>query len=124
MSLYISSFLLLFSQILFPGNDPKKETAATVVLIPFNPDFYISDSDNEIAKRSDLKTEKLKLMFREELDIAVSNALTKYQPARNLLMDTLWDARTDIDSLYSIMNYSMAKAENPRQIPGVNAALG
>jgi hypothetical protein len=123
MNLYLSSFILLFCQFIFPGNEPGKK-ATSVILIPFAPEFYISDSDNEIAKRSDLKTEKLKLMFREELDAALANALAQYQPARNLLLDSLGqEARLDIDSLHSIMSYKMADAHHPKTSQAVNNVL-
>src|SRR5258708_909994 len=122
MNLYISCLLLLFTPLFYPAAGPAK-TASAVVLIPYNPAYYISDSDNEIAARSDLKTEKLKMMFRDELDFALEGALAKYQPARNLLMDTIPQARFDIDSLYSIMNYGMKKTERVKTASSANNPL-
>ena len=114
LNLFLSSFIWLITQFLLPvaaGEDPKRKQSVT--LIPFDTEFYISDADNEIALKSDLKTEQLKIMFREELDVAIANALTQYQPARNLLLDSLgYDARMDIDSLHSIMNYQMSNTSS------------
>ncbi len=80
-----------------------------VLVIPYNPRYYLSDSDKDIADASNRSVEAIRQNFRLAIDKAVIGSL--YGPAttrhysHSLLSDTTADTRHDLQRIYATTGY-------------------
>lgn len=79
-----------------------------IMIIPFPPAMYLSDSDREIAAASDMDYDALRSRFRLGLDISFAVRLEEMYGDHSLLRDTLERAQSDLMNLYRNTKYSYA----------------
>ena len=117
--LLLASCLLLtakcFSQdsVLEPGEKKDSFNYNKVMVIPFDPQMYFSDSDRQLAEFNKKKVNEIHQMFRQGLEFDVNaRIIDKYQTYQ-IMRDTNLDAHKDLKSIYEGISY---KYETPSPI--------
>ncbi len=91
------------------GQEEKPDSLYSgLMIIPFPPTMYLSDSDREIAAASDMDYDALRDRFRLGLDISFTVRLEEMYGDHSLLRDTLERAREDLTRLYRNTRYAYA----------------
>jgi len=120
----IKTFLLLFAIIAFFKTavtaQETKADFAKVMIIPFDPNLYFSDSDDALSKQNNKTIKEIRTLFRYGLNTNVDvKILTRYS-TRPLLTDTIKTAREDLNLIYRDITYfkdkSMVTEEMKRKI--------
>lgn len=101
-----------------PGGDTLE--VHKVMLIPYDPRYYLSDADRDIMEQSKKDPEKFRSDFRHNIDRHVQRAIGRSYYCISLLNDT---ADVLEEALYTIMGrtgyrYEKAIPITPKQIPG------
>lgn len=94
---------LLYSQntVLEPAeNSQIKPDTISLLLIPYNPMYYLSDSDRQIAEVSNKSVFVIRDNFRSSLDQAIKKVFSGNQVMYSLLTDTTRQANEDLDRIY------------------------
>lgn len=76
-----------------------------VLVIPFNPELYLSDAEQDIMKHSRRTPEEYRQYFRNSLDLKIASELETEIGCVSLMQDTSLQAREDILRFYSICGY-------------------
>jgi hypothetical protein len=84
-----------------------------ILLIPYNPQMYISDSEQEIARVSKRELSELRKRFRLGLDLSLQAVLLTGYDSHSLLRDTNAAAQKEIEEIY---RYSKFKYEVPLRV--------
>lgn len=100
------SFLLLFSVVIANAEEPS------VMIIPFNPDMYFSDSDQDLAKYNQKSIPEVRKMFRYGLSINLNARIMKEHDSRSMISDSAKDAKLDLYRIYNSIGYYQDKAKS------------
>lgn len=85
-------------------------TGHSVMLIPFNPIYYLSDADRDIAKQTNKDIDRIREEFHNRMEWYVHKALKKRYPCVSLLQhDTLAGYRKAAGELFSNAGFEYAK---------------
>lgn len=89
-----------------------------VMIIPFNPNYYLSDADREIAEVNEKKAHEISAIFRHGLDLSLQAQVRNVFDTYSILYDTANAASADLTQLYNGITYKYQKpfdlgAENP-----------
>lgn len=91
------------------GQEEKPDSLYSgLMIVPFPPSMYLSDSDREIAAASDMDYDALRNRFRLGLDISFAVRLEEAYGDHSLLRDTLERAADDLARLYRNTKYAYA----------------
>lgn len=99
--------LLLNAQdsVLEPGEKQDSFNYNKVMIIPFDPQMYFSDSDKELADFNNKKVRDIHLMFRQGLEYSTNvRILDRYQ-TYEIMRDTNDDALLDLKAIYEGISY-------------------
>lgn len=107
---------LLFA--LFAIGMPLTQTAAQelktdyagVMIIPFDPNLYFSDSDDQLSKHNNKNVKEIRTLFRYGLNMNVNVKILSQYNTRPLLTDTLQTAREDLNLIYRDISYFKDKS--------------
>jgi hypothetical protein len=87
--IFLILFLCLFA---FADIDAQEVEDTTqyhyVMLIPFNPRYYLSDADRDIVKQTKMDVHKIRNNFRTSVDRHVQRYINRSHPCISLLNDT------------------------------------
>ncbi|MEX0811756.1 MAG: hypothetical protein WD048_06035 [Chitinophagales bacterium] len=97
---------LIFSAMLLTAKDPS------VMIIPFNPDMYFSDSDQELAKYNSKSIPEVRKMFRYGLSINMNARIMQEYSSRSMISDSAKDAQKDLAGIYNSIGYFEDKAKS------------
>lgn len=100
------SVLLIFSVAFANAEDPS------VMIIPFNPDMYFSDSDQDLAKYNQKSIPEVRKMFRYGLSINLNARIMKEHNSRSMISDSAKDAKQDLARIYNSIGYFQDKAKS------------
>ena len=94
----------LFAQqnsVLEPGTitDQKKDTLK-ILIIPYNPEYYLSDSDRQISEASKKSVFTVRESFRMSLDQAIKQHFNDKYFIHSVLTDTSEQAAEDLKRIY------------------------
>lgn len=82
----------------------------SVMLIPFNPIYYLSDADRDIAKQTNKDIDRIREEFHNRMEWYVYRALKKRYPCVSLLQhDTIAGYRQAAGQLFSNAGFEYAK---------------
>ncbi|MCH8903789.1 MAG: hypothetical protein IIA45_07745 [Bacteroidetes bacterium] len=76
-----------------------------VMIIPYNPDFYFSDSDHDLKKYNRKNGEDIRRKFRQGLNLKVNARIMTAYDTKPLLNDTAKDVQLDLLSIYHGIHY-------------------
>lgn len=82
------------------------DTITDVLLLPLNPDFYISDCDHKLAKAKALDAHTFPRRFREALDFNIQSQLMGVCNVIPMLTEESEDIQKDITAMYGGLTYS------------------
>lgn len=99
-------FFLVFSFALSNAKDPS------VMIIPFNPDMYFSDSDQALAKYNRKSIPEVRKMFRYGLNINLNARIMQDYGSRSMISDTANGALQDLAGIYNSIGYYQDKAKS------------
>lgn len=92
--------LLFFCTGLLYGQSEADSLYKRILLIPYNPQMYISDSEQEIARVSKRELSELRKRFRLGLDLSLQAVFLTGYDSHSLLRDTNQAAQVEIEELY------------------------
>jgi len=102
----IFSSVLAQESVLEPG-EQDQFNYNKVMIIPYNPLYYLSDSDHDLEKYNNRKAEDIRRLFRHGLNYNVNlRILGKYETI-TLLSDTAMDVQQDLKAIYNGISYHM-----------------
>jgi len=84
----------------------------SVMIIPFNPDMYFSDSDPDLAKYNRKSIPEVRKMFRYGLSINLNARIMKEHDSRSMISDSAQDAQLDLTRIYNSIDYFQDKAKS------------
>lgn len=103
---FIFTSIFLFQALFLLAEGPS------VMIIPFNPDMYFSDSDQELAKYNQKSIPDVRKMFRYGLSINLNARIMKEHSSRSMISDSAQDAKLDLARIYNSIGYFQDKAKS------------
>lgn len=80
----------------------------STILVPFQPEFYLSDAERDIMAQTKRSPEEYRNYFRKTLDLKIQAELEVMGPCISLLQDTSNRGRQLLGKFYSKAGYSYA----------------
>lgn len=81
-----------------------------VMIIPFDPNMYFSDADEQLSKYNDKSIKEIRTLFRYGLNINVNAKILSLYQTRPLLTDTAKGAVEDLYAIYKGISYFKDKS--------------
>jgi len=100
----MKKFLIIFSAVLFFAKGFAQENHS-VMIIPFDPDMYFSDSDEMLAKYNKKNVKEVRTLFRYGLNINLNARIMSQYKTTNLLSDSSSNALNDLALIYKSISY-------------------
>jgi len=95
-----------------------KSDRPKVMIIPFDPDMYFCDADQDLAKYNQKNIREVRTLFRYGLNTEVNAKILSEYETKPLLTDTAKDAAKDLYSIYKGISYFEDKSmPNPSDPP-------
>ncbi len=88
------------------AQDTLKNTS--ILLVPFQPEFYLSDAERDIMAQTKRNPEEYRNYFRKTLDLKIQAELEVHGPCISLLQDTSFHGRQILEMFYGKAGYSYA----------------
>lgn len=82
------------------------DTVTNVLVVPLNPDFYMSDADADFQKHTKYRPQEIPGKWRKALDFNLESQLMGKCETRMMLDDTSSDVQKDITAVYGGLSYS------------------
>lgn len=102
--------LMLFVSLGLTAQNNERQEYKSVMIIPFDPGMYFSDSDQDLSKHNQKSVKEIRTMFRYGLNINLNaQVLSEYQ-TRALLSDTAKGAADDLYRIYKSISYYQEKS--------------
>ena len=102
----IGIIVFLFLQMNASAQDTLKNIST--LLVPFQPEFYLSDAERDIMAQTKRSPEEYRNYFRKTLDLKIQGELEVLGPCISLLQDTSSRGRQLLEKFYSRAGYSYA----------------
>ena len=83
-----------------------------VMIIPFNDFYYLSDADPELAKVNHKNADEVSTLFRYGITNNIATRVISSYDTYNILTDTTVQSRSDLDRIYSSIQYKYQKPIN------------
>ena len=107
--------LLVLLLLLIARIAQSQETVNTsILLIPYQPEFYLSDAERDIMAQSTRTPEEYRTYFRKVLDLKLMAELETIGPVYSMLQDTSTAGRKDLQRYYGTTGFSYADPVGPR----------
>ncbi len=72
-----------------------------ILIIPFQPEYYLSDAEQDIMQQTHKTPDEYRAYFRRVLDLKIEATLSTLIPCNSLMQDTSKSVRNDMDNYYS-----------------------
>lgn len=72
-----------------------------ILLIPFQPEYYLSDAEQDIMQQTHKTPDEYRAYFRRILDLKIEATLSTLIPCSSLMQDTIQSVRNDMERYYS-----------------------
>ena len=115
MKYWSIALLLFFCTGLLYGQSEADSLYKRILLVPYNPQMYISDSDYDIARVSKREIKEMRERFRLGLDISLQAVFLTGYDSHSLLRDTNLAAQSEIQAIYNHSKYAYAVPERVLQ---------
>jgi len=94
----------------------KDANFGKVLIIPYDPGMYFSDSDEMLAESNDKSEKEVRNLLRYGLNSRVKAQIIGKHGARSLLTDTSEQAFKDLQRIYQAIRYEKAEAMAPKDV--------
>ena len=104
---------------------PDSLKAHKVMLIPYDPRYYLSDADRDIAEQSKIEASKFRSNFRHSIDRNIQRAVRGNYECISLLNDTADELEETLDEVMGRTGYRYEKAipVTPKHLEAINTAF-
>lgn len=92
----------------------QDKTPVSLLLIPYQPEFYLSDAERDIMKESRRTPDEYRAFFRQSLDLKLAAALEGLGTVHSILQDSSASGRGELARFYGTTGYSYADPVGPR----------
>lgn len=100
-----TALLILLVLVTFITN--AQDSASTkILLLPFNPDMYLSDIEQDIIQNTKMTPDEYRAYFRRALDLRIQGELKSYRPTVSLMADQEGDDKKELREFYAQAGYS------------------
>jgi hypothetical protein len=99
--------VLLILMVLVSVVSNGQDSASTkILLLPFNPDMYLSDIEQDIIQNTRMNPDEYRAYFRRALDSKIQGELKSYRPTVSLMGDQEGDDKKELREFYAQAGYS------------------
>ncbi|MBL7924136.1 MAG: hypothetical protein JNL88_08055 [Bacteroidia bacterium] len=109
------ALLLLWCTGLLQAFGQQGVTNTSILLVPFQPEFYLSDAERDIMAQTHQTPDAYRQYFRRVLDLKIQAELEDLGPCHSLLQDTTTAGRSRLENFYARVAYSYAHPVGPRR---------
>lgn len=95
--------LLVLVSVFSNGQD---SASTKILLLPFNPDMYLSDIEQDIIQNTKMNPDEYRAYFRRALDSKIQGELKSYRPTVSLMGDQEGDDKKELREFYAQAGYS------------------
>lgn len=95
--------LLVLVSVISNGQD---SASTKILLLPFNPDMYLSDIEQDIIQNTKMKPDEYRAYFRRALDSKIQGELKSYRPTVSLMGDQEGEDKKELREFYAQAGYS------------------
>lgn len=97
--------------ICYAGLVVAQDSASTkILLVPYNPDMYLSDIEQDIIKNTNMLPVECRSYFRKSLHLKILGELNSYRPTVSLLADNDSEDNKELREFYAQAGYSYLEA--------------
>ncbi|MBK9402825.1 MAG: hypothetical protein IPN36_18900 [Bacteroidetes bacterium] len=107
MRIALFSFLLLLLSTTLPAQGTEKNSS--IVLIPFLPEFYLSDAERDIMAQTHRSPDEYRYYFRKTLDLKIQAELEELGVCHSMLQDTTNNGKLLLEKFYEKAGYSYSE---------------
>jgi hypothetical protein len=98
---------ILFILILITVAVRAQDSASTrILLLPFNPDMYLSDIEHDIMQNTEMSPEEYRAYFRRSLDLKLQGEIKTYRPVVSLMAENEGDDKKELREFYAQAGYN------------------
>lgn len=101
-SFTVSPFYVLAQETNLPVDSLK---GIKVMVIPYDPLYYLSDADHEIAEQSNIDMREIRSFFHKKISYYTAASLARNFTPIDLLNDTSANAQEDLITVFSTLGY-------------------
>jgi hypothetical protein len=120
-------FLSTFSPLLSHAQDftirPSEEMMLPdkkLLLVPFDPTFYMSDFDKEVSETSKMSYNEMREKYRNDLDFALGVLLKEKYASESMLRNTSEETIKDLNTILHGIKYEWVPVDHKDKKPGKN----
>jgi hypothetical protein len=95
--------LLVLVSVFSNGQD---SASTKILLLPFNPDMYLSDIEQDIIQNTRMNPDEYRAYFRRALDSKIQGELKSYRPTVSLMGNQEEDDKKELREFYAQAGYS------------------
>ncbi len=107
MRISLFSFLLILVSNILPAQGTEKNSS--IVLIPFLPEFYLSDAERDIMAQTHRSPDEYRYYFRKTLDLKIQAELEELGVCHSMLQDTTKNGKLLLEKFYEKAGYSYSE---------------
>lgn len=104
-------FLIITRSLFAQGTEKNM----SFVLVPYLPEFYLSDAEKDIMSQSNKDPDVYRAYFRRVLDLKIQAELEGLGPCHSMLQDTTAAGSKNLELFYEKVAYSYAYPLTPRK---------
>ena len=104
--------ILVCSWYKLPAQNEVKNIS--IVLLPFQPEFYLSDAEHDIMTQTRRTPDEYRQYFRRVLDLKIQAELEGLGPCHSMLQDTTANGKEWLEKFYERAAYTYADPVGPR----------
>jgi len=100
------SVLLVLLLIASSVTKAQDSASTKILLVPFNPDMYLSDIEQDIIQNTKMSPEEYRAYFRRALDLKLQGELKTYRPTVSLMSDQDGNDKKELRAFYGQAGYT------------------
>ena len=98
--------LLILLALVSVISNAQDSASTKILLLPFNPDMYLSDIEQDIIQNTKMTPEEYRAYFRRALDSKIQGELKSYRPTVSLMSVNEGDDTKELREFYAQAGYS------------------
>lgn len=109
---FATGILIMMMLFKAEASSPDSSILHRIMLIPYDPQFYLSDADHDIMEATKKDPAKVRESFRKTVDLYIQHAIGSFRPCISLLndADSLPQLNEALMLIYSKTGYRYEKA--------------
>ncbi|MFN5345627.1 MAG: hypothetical protein ACK5B3_00255 [Bacteroidota bacterium] len=100
------TLLLILLVLVYASTNAQDSASTKILLVPFNPDMYLSDIEQDIIQNTKMTPNEYRAYFRRTLDLKLQGELKSYSPTVSLMGDEVDNDKKELREFYVQAGYS------------------